>query len=156
MVIVRGMMISAHALAEIKHINRAKAITFFMGILLSILKHANKVFDTAFGYPSLCMLKVEGDLRMVNFGERLRLLRQAKGLTQQQLALQIGVSKSMVSFYESGYRYPSYEALIKIASVFSTTTDSLLGVGHHELLDISGLSEADQQLLVSLVNRLKK
>ena len=61
----------------------------------------------------------------------------------------------MVSFYESGYRYPSYEALIKIASVFSTTTDSLLGVGHREVLDISGLDEPDRQLLVSLVNRLK-
>jgi len=92
---------------------------------------------------------------MVNFGERLRALRQAKGLTQQQLALQLGLSKSIVSSYENGFRYPSYEVLIKMASVFSTTTDSLLGVGHRALLDISGLPERDQQILTALVERLK-
>ena len=93
---------------------------------------------------------------MVDFGERLRVLRQAKGLTQKQLALQLGLSKSIVSSYENGFRYPSFEVLVKIASVFSTTTDYLLGVGHRELLDISGLSDEDRHILINLVNRLKK
>lgn len=93
---------------------------------------------------------------MVNFCERLRLLRQSKGLTQKQLALQLGLSKSIVSSYENGFRYPSYDILIKIASTFSTTTDYLLGVGHSELIDISGLSIDDRQILLSLVNRLKE
>ena len=93
---------------------------------------------------------------MVDFGERLCLLRKAKGLTQKQLALQLGLSKSVVSSYENGFRYPSFEGLIKIAYVFSTTTDYLLGVGHQELLDISGLSDDDRQMLVGLVNRLKR
>lgn len=102
------------------------------------------------------MLKVEGDFEMVDFGERLKVLRQAKGLTQKQLALQLGLSKSVVSSYENGFRYPSFDVLIKIASVFSTTTDYLLGVGHRELLDISGLSNEDRQMLVSIVDRLKR
>lgn len=102
------------------------------------------------------MLKVEGDFEMVDFGEKLKTLRQAKGLTQKQLALQLGLSKSVVSSYENGFRYPSFDVLIKIASIFSTTTDYLLGVGHHELLDISGLSNEDRQLMVSLVNRLRR
>ncbi|MBR3108560.1 MAG: helix-turn-helix transcriptional regulator [Clostridia bacterium] len=93
---------------------------------------------------------------MVDFGERLKVLRQAKGLTQKQLALQLGISKSVVSSYENGFRYPSFDVLIKIASVFSTTTDYLLGVGHRELLDVSGLSNEDRQMLVGLVNRLKR
>lgn len=84
------------------------------------------------------------------------MLRQAKGLTQKQLAMQLNVTKSVISAYENGFRYPSYDVLIKIASVFSTTTDYLLGVGHGELLDISGLSDEDRQMLVGLVNRLKK
>ena len=102
------------------------------------------------------MLKVEDDFEMVDFGERLKVLRQAKGLTQKQLALQLGISKSVVSSYENGFRYPSFDVLIKIASVFSTTTDYLLGVGHRELLDVSGLSNEDRQMLVGLVNRLKR
>ncbi|MBQ8953894.1 MAG: helix-turn-helix transcriptional regulator [Clostridia bacterium] len=92
---------------------------------------------------------------MVYFGDRLRALRQAKKMTQEQLALQLGVTKSMVSAYENSFRYPSFEVLIKIASVFSTTTDYLLGVRHGELLDVSGLSDEDKQMLVALVNRLK-
>ena len=102
------------------------------------------------------MLKVEGDFEMVEFGERLRLLRQTKGLTQKQLALQLGLSNSIVSSYENGFRYPSFDVLIKIASVFGTTTDYLLGVGHGELLDVSGLSEDDKQMVLLLINRFKK
>ncbi len=102
------------------------------------------------------MLKVEGDFEMVEFGERLRLLRQTKGLTQKQLALQLGLSKSIVSSYENGFRYPSFDVLIKIASVFGTTTDYLLGVSHGELLDVSGLSEDDKQMVLLLINRLRK
>lgn len=93
---------------------------------------------------------------MVDFGDRLRELRRTKGLTQQQLALQLGVSKSMVSSYENGFRYPSYEVLIKIASVFSTTTDYLLGVKRLDMLDITGVQEGDRQMLLALVNRLKQ
>ncbi|MDO5328209.1 MAG: helix-turn-helix transcriptional regulator [Clostridia bacterium] len=99
---------------------------------------------------------MEGEFVMVNFGERLKLLRQAKGLTQKQLAVQLGISKSVVSSYENGFRYPSYEVLAKLASVFNTTTDYLLGVGHRELLDITGLDDNDRQILVSLIDRLKK
>ena len=93
---------------------------------------------------------------MVDFGERLRALRQAKGLTQRQLALQLSLSKSVVSSYENGFRYPSFEVLVKIASVFSTTTDYLLGVSHSELLDVSGLSEDDKHMVLLLINRFRK
>lgn len=102
------------------------------------------------------MLKVEGDFDMVDFGERLKTLRQGKGLTQKQLGLQLGLSKSIISSYENGFRYPSYDILIKIASVFGTTTDYLLAVGHEELLDVSGLSKEDKQILISIVNRLRR
>ena len=102
------------------------------------------------------MLKVEGDFGMVDCGKRLRILRQAMGLTQKRLAEQLGLTKSVVSAYETDLRLPSYDVLIKIASIFSTTLDYLLGMGHHEVLDISGLSEEDQKMLIQLVYRLRK
>ena len=98
---------------------------------------------------------MEGDLYMVDFGKRLRLLRQAKGMTQKQLADQLGLTKSVISAYETDLRSPSYDVLVRIAAIFSTTTDSLLGMDHRELLDISGLPETDQQLMVQLVDRLR-
>ena len=93
---------------------------------------------------------------MVYFGDRVRALRLAKGLNQKQLALQLNVTPSVISAYENGFRYPSYDVLIKLAAVFSTTTDYLLGVKHGALLDVSDLSDEDRQMLVALVDRLKR
>ena len=64
----------------------------------------------------------------MNFGERLKELRKGQRLTQQELAERIGVAKSVVSYYESGDRYPSYDVLIRIAHIFHTTTDYLFGL----------------------------
>ena len=64
----------------------------------------------------------------MDFGTQLRQLRNGQKLTQQQLADRLGVAKSVVSYYESGDRFPSYDVLIKIATTFHVTTDFLLGI----------------------------
>ena len=46
------------------------------------------------------------------FSMRLKQLRAAKGMTQSEVALYVGVSRSVISAYESDLRYPSYEILI--------------------------------------------
>lgn len=92
---------------------------------------------------------------MVDFGSRLRMLRQAKKLTQKQLADQLLLTKSVISAYETDLRLPSYDILIKLSSIFSVTTDYLLGVNHAELVDISGLSEDDRLMILQLINRLR-
>ena len=65
---------------------------------------------------------------MVDFGDRLKKLRQGEGLSQQQLADRLGVTKSVVSYYELRERYPSPEVLIKLSVIFHTSTDFLLGL----------------------------
>lgn len=102
------------------------------------------------------MLIVEGDFEMVDFGARLRILRQSKNLTQKQLADQLRLTKSVVSAYETDLRLPSYDILIKIAMIFGVTTDYLLGVSHAQLIDASGLNEEDNRMVIQLINRLKK
>lgn len=92
---------------------------------------------------------------MVELGGKLRALRRAKGLTQKQLADQLGMTKSVISAYETDLRSPSYDVLIRIASIFGTTTDYLLGIEHDATVDVSGLSTEDKQLVVRFVNRLK-
>ena len=64
----------------------------------------------------------------MNFSDKLKMLRTGQKMTQQQLATRLGVAKSVVSYYESGDRFPSYDVLIKIAHIFHTTTDYLLDV----------------------------
>lgn len=92
----------------------------------------------------------------MNFGERLKMLRKGQKLTQQELATRLGVAKSVVSYYESGDRFPSYDVLIKIARTFHVTTDYLLDIERNRTIDVTGLSEQDIAVVVSVVNALKK
>ena len=62
----------------------------------------------------------------MHFGEKLKCLRTGRKMTQQDLSEALGVSKSIISYYESGDRYPSYEILVRIARIFHTSTDYLL------------------------------
>ena len=61
------------------------------------------------------------------FGERLKQLREEHNLSQQALADKLQTVRSTINKYEKNTRKPEYETLIKIADLFDTTTDYLLG-----------------------------
>lgn len=64
---------------------------------------------------------------MDDFGERLRKLRVAQDLTQQQLGEKLGVVPSTIGKYEKVKNsYPSVEVLIKLSDFFSVSLDYLL------------------------------
>ena len=88
------------------------------------------------------------------FGEKLKELREKSGLTQKQLALQIGVSKSAISQYELQERIPSPIVIIKIASVFHVSSDYLLGIDNQKRLNLSGLSEKEIEIIEALVQNM--
>ena len=92
---------------------------------------------------------------MVDFGDRLRALRIAKGWTQSQLSSRLGLTKSVISAYETSLRYPSYDILIRITAIFGVSSDYLLGIEQTQTLDISGLSEENAQLVRQLVDALR-
>lgn len=56
---------------------------------------------------------------MKNFSNKLKSLRQEKGLTQEQLAKQIFVSRTLITKYETGKAMPSKDNLEKIAQYFN-------------------------------------
>ena len=94
---------------------------------------------------------------MNEFGKRLKALRKKAGLTQQQLADKIWVSKAAISNYELYERTPSPEILIKLANAFHVSTDYLLGhKPETQNLDITGLTEDDIQFLEITIEMLKK
>ncbi len=51
-------------------------------------------------------------------GEKLKSLRKMKGLTLVQLSKEIGVSKSILGYYETGERYPSSLVSLKLAEFY--------------------------------------
>lgn len=62
----------------------------------------------------------------MEFGEKLQQLRKSKGLTQEELAQALYVSRTAVSKWESGRGYPSIDSLKEISAYFSVTMDDLL------------------------------
>ncbi|NMB92702.1 MAG: helix-turn-helix transcriptional regulator [Flexilinea flocculi] len=70
-------------------------------------------------------LKRQADLRM-EFNEKLQLLRKQKGLTQEELAEQLFVSRTAVSKWESNRGLPNIDSLKAISKLFSITIDELL------------------------------
>lgn len=62
----------------------------------------------------------------MEFNEKLQELRKNKGLTQEELAENLFVSRTAVSKWESGRGYPSIDSLKEIANYFSVTIDELL------------------------------
>lgn len=94
-------------------------------------------------------------LELVDFGKRLRELRISRGWTQSQLSLRLGVTKSVISAYETSLRYPSYDILIRIAALFGVTADYLLGIDAERTLDITGLSDEHVALVRQLIDALR-
>lgn len=93
---------------------------------------------------------------MVDFGNILKPLRLKKKMTQEQLAKQLGVTKSVISAYETGMRMPSYDILVCIAKIFNVSTDYLLGLENKQEIDLSGLSEQEIVALKNLIIAMKK
>ena len=76
----------------------------------------------------------------MEFHEKLQELRKQKGLTQEELAQALWVSRTAISKWESGRGYPSIDSLKQIAKFFHVTIDDLLSGD-----EILTLAEADQQ-----------
>lgn len=93
---------------------------------------------------------------MVDFGNRLKQLRLEAGMTQQQLAQKLGVTKSVVSYYEQQERSPSPEILIQLSRIFRTSTDFLLGIDNKRTIDVSELSDDDIAVLTGMIEALKR
>lgn len=60
-------------------------------------------------------------------GNKIRELRNGSGMTQAELAAKLGISASSVGMYEQGRREPDSETILKLCSIFGTSTDYLLG-----------------------------
>ena len=98
---------------------------------------------------------MERSVIIVDFGNKLKKLRLQAGLTQKQLAERIGVTKSVISFYELRERTPSPDILIKLSNVFHVTTDYLLGIERERVLDVSDLTSEQIEVIETMINTLR-
>lgn len=91
--------------------------------------------------------------------ENIKRLRCAQGMTQVEFAKKMGVTKQCVSNWENDNVLPSIEMLVRMAELFSVSTDHLLGRSEGDFLDVSGLTEQQRghvSLIVSDFTALNK
>ncbi len=73
--------------------------------------------------------------------DRIRQLRMESGISQVEMAKMLCVSKQSVSNWENDNIQPSIEMLVKIAKLFSVSTDFLLGQDNRTFIEVSGLTQ---------------
>ena len=106
---------------------------------------------------------------------RIKQLRENRGLIQEILASELGITQQMLSKYERGVLCIKVDVLKRIAEYFNVTTDYLLGVSevkrdlqgqmkvnktldtYYDLIEIyKGLDEYDQEMVWSIMQTVKK
>ena len=88
--------------------------------------------------------------------ERIKMLREEKGLTQARLAKQMGVTRSCVNAWEMGISVPSTQYLVELAMIFRVSVDFLLGLNQTATVSVAGLDEADMQIVTALITHLRQ
>ena len=98
----------------------------------------------------------------MEIGKHIYSRRRALGMTQAELAAELGVTPQFVSALEKGVSSPSLPVLVKLAARLGTTTDFLLSGYDRPPLDITAVIRADKTLtptakraLITLVTELQ-
>ena len=87
--------------------------------------------------------------------EKVKKLREQKGLLQAELARQLGITRSSVNAWEMGISVPSTQYIVDLAGVFDISTDYLLGVDSSSTISVAGLTDSDILLVHSIIEHLK-
>ena len=90
----------------------------------------------------------------MTFGEKLKLLRYEKGLTQDDIGYLLNVTKSCISCYENGTRQPSVDVLVELSIYFNVSIDFLLGMEkvNNKSKRQAGITVKDISLIKELKN----
>ncbi|MFP4457299.1 MAG: helix-turn-helix domain-containing protein [Halanaerobiales bacterium] len=89
----------------------------------------------------------------MELSERIQKLRESRNIERKQLAIDLDVSYSSLSKYESGERTPDYHLIKKIACYFDVSIDYLLD--HHPNNNLASIV-ADGKVLYSTVDMINK
>jgi transcriptional regulator with XRE-family HTH domain len=98
--------------------------------------------------------KYQKELRnMLFLSTRLKELRLEKRMTQAQVAARVGVTRSMVSCYETDIKSPGFDVLLRFARLYGVSIDYLLSMEERRYIDISELDEGEVAIIKALVNQ---
>lgn len=79
--------------------------------------------------------------------ETLKILREQKKITQEDLSKEINIKRQCISKYENGIVEPNIETLKKLANFFDVSVDYLIGYKNQNKIDMSGLTETQKNII---------
>ena len=96
----------------------------------------------------------------MDFGNRVSELRKQKGISQTDLAAQLGIHKNVLGRYERNEVFPSIDTARKIADILDVSLDYLTGKAvvimdkntRERILEVSKFEEADQNHIFSVID----
>ena len=90
--------------------------------------------------------------------QKIKTLREKRGITQSELANQLGITRSGVNAWEMGISTPSTQYIITLAKFFNVSTDYLLGLSDTATISVEGLSDREIGSLAEIIEcyKLKK
>ncbi len=99
----------------------------------------------------------ENEYRLLMFGlaDRLRMVRERSGFSQSEVEQRVDISQKVLWEYENGIRIPSAQALLILADFYNCSIDFLLGRAECPPIDISGLSNAQINIINTIINEFK-
>ena len=87
--------------------------------------------------------------------ERIHDLRERSGMTQTDLALRMGVTRSGVNAWEMGISKPTLDNLVTLSRIFHTTTDYLLGIDKEDTVVITDFTVEEKELIMRMGNYME-
>lgn len=87
--------------------------------------------------------------------ERIKILREQAGMSQEKLAKRLGITRSSVNAWEMGISTPSTQYIAELAGLFRVSADYLLGLNETATVSVAGLTEADVGLVCHLISHLR-
>lgn len=91
----------------------------------------------------------------IGFGARLKELRERKNLTQKEVAHMLKVSRTSIVGYEQNDKIPKLEKLKRLAQIYGTSVDYMLGFDNRKCFYLDGLSEKQQEIIIDFIENIK-
>jgi repressor LexA len=103
------------------------------------------------------MIKLQVEVYMESLADRLRIVREEKGLSLRALAKELNIHFSTLGSYEQGRRNPDVETLARLANYYGVSTDYLLGIVDIPKVRLKGevkLKPSKPQKMIPLLGRV--
>lgn len=83
--------------------------------------------------------------------DKIKTLREKRGITQSELAKQLGITRSGVNAWEMGISVPSTQYVVELSMFFDVSTDYLLDLKSTSTVSVEGLSDREIASIVEII-----